>query len=69
SLAGKSVLLIAGESDKVVPPAVQNRIVTAYKREPGMRLKHSVLPGDHSFSSTRILLQRTVIDWLTSDCG
>ncbi|MFK7732775.1 MAG: alpha/beta hydrolase family protein, partial [Pseudomonadales bacterium] len=47
SLAGKSVLLIAGESDKVVPPAVQNRIVTAYKREPGMRLKHSVLPGDH----------------------
>lgn len=67
-LAGKSVLLIAGESDSVVPPAVQERMVAAYLQEPDVQLSHMVLPGDHSFSSTRILLQRTVIKWLATDC-
>ncbi len=67
-LRGKSVLLIAGESDRVVPPAVQDRMVAAFKKEPGLQLQHLVLPGDHSFSSTRILVQRSVIDWLTREC-
>lgn len=67
-LSGKSVLLIAGETDSVVPPAVQHRMVTAYQRQQGMRLTHKVLPGDHSFSSTRILLQHTVIKWLQQEC-
>ncbi|MEM8498147.1 MAG: alpha/beta fold hydrolase [Pseudomonadota bacterium] len=67
-LSGKSVLLLAGESDSVVPPAVQQRMVTAYQQQPDLRLTHKVLPGDHSFSSTRILLQRNVINWLGSEC-
>lgn len=67
-LTGKSVLLIAGESDSVVPPAVQHRMVSAYQQEAGVQLSHTILPGDHSFSSTRILLQRTVVDWLKKEC-
>lgn len=66
--AGKSVLLIAGAEDKVVVPDVQQRIVAEYLKHPRMKLRAEVLPGDHSFSSTRILLQRTVIDWLQEDC-
>ncbi len=67
-LAGKSVLLIAGAQDTVVPPSVQERIADAYSGIAGLKLASYVIPGDHAFSVSRIQLQRRVIDWLQSDC-
>lgn len=67
-LSGKSVLLIAASEDKAVPPEVQSRVVTAYEKNPDIKLKAEVIPGDHSFSVSRIRLQRLVIDWMNSKC-
>lgn len=67
-LKGKSVLLIAGLQDTVVPPSVQERIARAYGAVAGLKLKAQVIPGDHSFSVSRIQLQRRVLDWLQGDC-
>ncbi|MFK8019805.1 MAG: alpha/beta hydrolase family protein [Pseudomonadales bacterium] len=65
---GKHVLLIAGEGDTVVPPAVQERIQQAWAATPGLNLRTRTLPGDHAFSHTRIVLQREVINWLNQSC-
>lgn len=63
-LSGKSVLLIAGEGDKVLPvETVHLPMVTAFEAEPGIALTAKVLPGDHSFSWTRIKLIDDVVDW------
>jgi pimeloyl-ACP methyl ester carboxylesterase len=68
ALAGKSVLLVAGSRDTTVPPDVQERIALAYGDVAGLKLRAEVIPGDHSFSTSRIQLQHLVIDWLDSDC-
>ena len=63
-LAGKSVLLIAGDKDTVLPPSVfHSPLVTAYEKHGGIELTHKVLPGDHSFSWSRIALIDTVLTW------
>jgi len=69
-LRGKSVFMAVGSEDQVTPgPTMFNPTVAAYARDPGIRLRHSTIPGDHSFSYTRIQLTELVIDWLQSDCG
>lgn len=65
---GKSVLLIVGDQDAAVPPDVQKRIAGAYKKEPDLHLTAKIIPGDHSFSSSRIQLQREVVGWLDKNC-
>lgn len=65
---GKRVLLIAGEGDTVVPPAVQERIEQAWAATPSLNLSTRTLPGDHAFSQTRIVLQREVVSWLSQNC-
>lgn len=67
-LAGKSVLLIAAESDTVIPPSVQAEIASAYEQEPSINLTARVIPGDHSFSYSRIQLQKEIIDWMSTHC-
>jgi pimeloyl-ACP methyl ester carboxylesterase len=67
-LSGKSVLLIAASEDKAVPPELQSRVVAAYEKNPDINLKAEVIPGDHSFSISRIRLQRMVIDWMNDNC-
>lgn len=63
-LAGKSLLLIAGTRDSVLPPNIfHDPLVAAYQREPGITLEHGTIPGDHSFSDSRIALTRTLITW------
>lgn len=63
-LAGKSVLLIAGDRDESVPPdAIHRPMVDAYEAEPGIDLTATILSGDHSFSWSRELLIDTVLHW------
>ncbi len=68
-LRGKSVFMITGTEDKVLPPpSMFDPTVKAYKRDPAIRLQHHKIPGDHSFSYSRIQLTERVLDWLVHDC-
>ncbi len=63
-LTGKAVLLIAAAEDKGLPPAeYHDLMVAAYETVPGIDLTNRVLPGDHTFSWTRIELIREVLAW------
>ena len=67
-LAGKSVLLVAGDEDASVPPdQIHVPLVEAYEAQPGLDLEAIILSGDHSFSWSRIALTQTVLDWI-DDC-
>jgi uncharacterized protein len=68
ALAGKSVLLITGTADTIVPPAIQERNVEAYEKTADLSLSHYLIKGDHSFSQSRIELQRLVVGWLMKSC-
>lgn len=68
SFSGRSVLLIVGSEDTAVPPSMQSKIVAAYDKVPDINLKAEVIPGDHSFSVSRIRMQRMVIDWMNGNC-
>jgi len=68
SFSGRSVLLIVGSEDTAVPPAMQSQIVAAYEKVPDINLKAEVIPGDHSFSVSRIRMQRMVIGWMNGNC-
>ncbi|HEY5776994.1 MAG TPA: alpha/beta fold hydrolase [Xanthomonadales bacterium] len=68
SFAGRSVLLITGNEDTEVPPAVQSLIAAAFEKVPGINLTSEFIPGDHAFSVSRIRLQRTVIEWMERNC-
>lgn len=63
-LRGKSVLLIAADADKVTAPDVFHLpLVAAYESQSEITLTHRVIPGDHSFSWSRLELTDTVVDW------
>ena len=68
-LRGKSVLLVTGSDDEVLPPKFMfDPVVAAYRRDPAIHLRAYSIPGDHSFSWSRIELTRLVLDWLRADC-
>ncbi|MEM9172801.1 MAG: alpha/beta fold hydrolase [Pseudomonadota bacterium] len=68
-LGGKSVLLVAGGNDSVVPPDVQSRLAAAFEANPRVNLTSMIIPGaDHSFAGHRQQLQRTVVGWLSNNC-
>jgi len=63
-LEGKSVLLIAGESDKIIAPDVFHKpMVAAYEAQPNITLTHAVISGDHSFSWSRFELTHRILEW------
>ncbi|NNC36462.1 MAG: alpha/beta fold hydrolase [Acidimicrobiales bacterium] len=67
NLAGKSVLLIAGDRDSVLAPDIfHTPLVAAYANQPNITLAHAVIPGDHAFSWSRFELTDTVLDWAQS---
>jgi pimeloyl-ACP methyl ester carboxylesterase len=69
-LAGKSVLLVVGEQDRVTPAAQMfHPVVEAYAEVPGLRLSQRVISGDHSFSWSRIALSRLLQEWFAAHCG
>ena len=63
-LDGKSVLLIAGDKDQSVAPAMVDAIAAAYDEMPELSLTHVTLSGDHSFSWSRIEFTETILDWI-----
>lgn len=68
-LRGKSVLMVAGENDTVVPAeAMFDATIAAYQRDPTIKLRHFTIAGDHSFSWSRIQLTELVLDWLQEQC-
>jgi len=63
-LAGKSVLLIAANTDEAVDAdTVHEPMAAAFATEPGITLTATRIDGDHSFSWTRETLIREVLDW------
>jgi dienelactone hydrolase len=68
-LRRKSVFLVTGTEDSVLPPATMfNPVVAAYQRDEAIRLVHHSIPGDHSFSYSRLRLTDLVANWLLQDC-
>jgi pimeloyl-ACP methyl ester carboxylesterase len=68
-LRGKSVFLVVGREDVVIPPQLHfDPVAAAYAKVPGLVLEEHRIRGDHSFSSSRIQLTRLVLDWLQRDC-
>ncbi len=68
-LRGKSVFMITGTEDNVLPPpSMFDPTVKAYRRDPAIRLQYHKIPGDHSFSYSRIQLTERVLGWLVHDC-
>lgn len=69
-LRDKSVFMITGDRDRVLPPnAVFDPVVEAYQKDKVLRLESHTIPGDHSFSYSRIQLTRLVTRWLLKNCG
>ncbi len=63
-LAGKSVLLIAGDKDTVLAPDIFHApMVAAYEAQGDIDLAHTIISGDHSFNWSRIKLIDTILDW------
>jgi pimeloyl-ACP methyl ester carboxylesterase len=68
-LRGKSVFLVVGEQDDVTPATIMfEPVVKAYMKEDALRLEHHIIPGDHSFSSSRLRLSALIEDWMKRDC-
>ncbi len=68
-LQGKSVFLIVGEQDTVTSPQQMfTPVVIAYAQDEKIKLQHHIIPGDHSFSWSRLQLTRRVLGWLEQDC-
>lgn len=63
-LNNKHVLLIAGDKDTAVAPDIFHKpMVAAYESQADIKLTHTIIPGDHAFSYSRIQLIETVLDW------
>lgn len=63
---GRPLLMISGLKDDVLPPETQTPIASAAQgAEP---FAHIMLDGDHSFSSKRITLAHTLVDWMSTNC-
>ncbi|MEM1371169.1 MAG: alpha/beta fold hydrolase, partial [Pseudomonadota bacterium] len=68
-LSGKSVLLMTGSADTVVPPAVQERIAEAYAGISRLDLTAVEMEGaDHSFAARRVALQRAIVSYMATRC-
>ncbi len=67
-LKDKKILLIVGEQDKTVPPAVQQANMEQYQKVKRLSVTAKMIPGDHAFSISRIRLQHEVVGWMKENC-
>ncbi len=68
-LKGKAVLLVGARGDEVLPvEEFHNRLETALRAQPGIKLTSLLLDGDHSFSWRRVALARVTLNWLDANC-
>lgn len=63
---GRALMIVSGDRDNVVPPAGQHALADAAVG--ASPFKHAVLDGDHGFSWSRILFNRTITDWMITHC-
>lgn len=68
ALAGRPVLLVTGRDDTVVPVAVQRDLVASWAAGAGPDVTALEIDGDHAFATSRLALQRAVVDWMMSQC-
>jgi uncharacterized protein len=67
--AGRSVLLVGARGDAPLPPKVfYEPLAAAYEAQSDLNLTRKMFESDHVYSSERIALARTVIDWLDKEC-
>jgi dipeptidyl aminopeptidase/acylaminoacyl peptidase len=65
ALAGRRLLLIAGERDDGTPPPIHHTpLVYALEKAGASQLTHRLIASDHGFNDRRITLAQTVLDWL-----
>lgn len=68
-LAGRPVLLVAAAQDEVAAPEFHHHpVASAIRARNAAGLDEIVIPGDHSFSQSRIQLARRVIGWMREHC-
>ena len=68
-LEGKAVLLMVGDRDDVTPAdTMLIPVAEAYREYESIDLVTRIIPGDHSFSSTRIRLIRETLTFAESYC-
>ncbi len=67
-LKGKRVFMIIGEQDVVIPPDLQDSNYENYTKVDGLKVVSKKIMGDHSFSVSRIKLQREVVNWSLANC-
>ncbi len=66
---GRSVMLTAAKDDTVLPPDIyHDALVSAFEKQPDVRLTHKLLEGDHSYSWTRLELTGDMVSWLNKEC-
>lgn len=70
ALAGRPLLLVAGERDTITPPALNHDPVLAMVRASGAgRLVELRLDAGHAFDDRRVALARGVLDFLRTNCS
>jgi uncharacterized protein len=68
-LLGKQVFMVVGDKDPVTTQAEMfDPVVEAYSSLPGMQLEHHVIPGDHSYSWSRLQLTGLLQEFFASNC-
>lgn len=68
-LRGKSVLMVVGDRDRVTPPDTMFKpVVAAYGQHRDIDLQQHIISGDHSFSGSRLVLTRLILDWMQMHC-
>lgn len=67
-LRGREVLMVVGEGDNVTPADTMFDPVVAAYEEAGVTVTPLKLPGDHSFSTSRVLLTREILSWSDTHC-
>jgi len=68
-LRGKAVLMLVGEGDTVTPAgSMFDPVVAAYRKAGVAPLDARRLPGDHSFSQSRVRLTREILAWMGDHC-
>lgn len=63
NLSGKSVLIVSGASDLIVPADNAKRLASLLK-DAGATVQHQILPTGHGLSQTDVALAKTWIDQL-----
>lgn len=67
-LRGRQVLMVVGEGDNVTPADTMfDPVVAAYDKA-GVSVTSLKLPGDHSFSTSRMMLTREILSWSDTHC-